>query len=463
MKRIPFGTKKVFNNLVEASALSMSLGDDRTDIVVPLPSTNIGLDDVVAAIQLLLGPLPQLSLAEITHFATRMLQFMTSCDDRRWGEYEFQSWWDFVDADDYSEEYRKFLAIGLTRNLVAARAEEVNARTVGFILTQLIASGKPLDRLLNGPTNDVWIDPWLTYLQGKGVTYKRNALAESITMSNGKISSVAVRIDGALTTVTADHYVFAMPLERLLPLLDPNVLAAAPDLADLYQMSTAWMNGIQLYLDRDVPIVRGHTVYLDSPWALTSVSQAQFWPNFSLSNFGDGSVRGLLSIDISNFDKPGILYGKPASQCTKQEIYNEVVAQLTTSLNQTGTTVLDPAWIVDWFLDPSLVFNGSGGPTNEEALLINTAGSYQYRPDARTSIPNMFLAADFVRTNVDLATMEGANEAARRATNAILDRNILWLFTPRCGVWSYDEPAVLIPGKVNDQLRWDLGLDHILA
>ena len=38
-----------------------------------------------------------------------------------------------------------------------------------------------------------------------------------------------------------------------------------------------------------------------------------------------------------------------------------------------------------------------------------------------TRIPNLFLASDYVRTHTDLATMEGANEAARRAVNGILD------------------------------------------
>lgn len=462
MKRIPYGTKRVFDNLVEADALSMSLAQNRPDIVVPLPSLSISLDDVILSIQLVFGELPQLTLAEITNFARRMLQFMTSCDARRWGEYEHMSWWEFVDADQYSDEYKKFLAIGLTRNLVAARAEEVNARTVGLIITQLLASGQPLDRLLNGPTNDVWIDPWMTHLQSMGVTYHKNATVEGITMSNGRIASVQVRVNGAIQNVTADHYVFALPVERLLPLLNPQVLTADPKLADLYELSTSWMNGIQLYLDRDVPIVRGHSIFLDSPWALTSVSQAQFWPSFNLANFGNGNVRGILSIDISNFDAPGILYGKPASACTEQEIYDEVVAQLTTSLNHTGKTVLDPSWIVDWFLDPSLVFNGSGGPTNEEALLINTASSWDLRPEAKTAIPNMYLASDFVRTNVDLATMEGANEAARAATNAILDRANRW-FTPRCALWALQEPIVFSGGKAADQLRWLLGLPHSLA
>lgn len=53
--------------------------------------------------------------------------------------------------------------------------------------------------------------------------------------------------------------------------------------------------------------------------------------------------------------------------------------------------------------------------------MINTAGSWDLRPTARTSIPNLFLAGDYVRTNVDLATMEGANESGRAAANAVLD------------------------------------------
>ena len=36
-------------------------------------------------------------------------------------------------------------------------------------------------------------------------------------------------------------------------------------------------------------------------------------------------------------------------------------------------------------------------------------------------MPNLFLAGDYVQTDVDLATMEGANESARHAVNAILE------------------------------------------
>ena len=53
---------------------------------------------------------------------------------------------------------------------------------------------------------------------------------------------------------------------------------------------------------------------------------------------------------------------------------------------------------------------------------------------AVTAIPNLFLASDYIQTYTDLATMEGANEAARRAVNGILDaRGLGRAAVPRSG------------------------------
>lgn len=60
---------------------------------------------------------------------------------------------------------------------------------------------------------------------------------------------------------------------------------------------------------------------------------------------------------------------------------------------------------------------------NLEPLLINTVGSLQHRPEASMDTGNLVFASDYVRTNTDLTTMEGANEAARRGVNAILERS----------------------------------------
>lgn len=57
--------------------------------------------------------------------------------------------------------------------------------------------------------------------------------------------------------------------------------------------------------------------------------------------------------------------------------------------------------------------------TDDEPLLINTAGSWKSRPKAKTRVPNLFIAGDFPRTHTNFASMEAANEAARRAVNKL--------------------------------------------
>ena len=58
------------------------------------------------------------------------------------------------------------------------------------------------DRVLNGPTNDVWIDPWLTYLRGRGVEYQLNTRVRSIEMDGGVVRGVTVEQDRKVSEVT---------------------------------------------------------------------------------------------------------------------------------------------------------------------------------------------------------------------------------------------------------------------
>ena len=119
---------------------------------------------------------------------------------------------------------------------------------------------------------------------------------------------------------------------------------------------------------------------------------------------------------------------------------------------------MEDANLLTWFLDPDIEFPNPSPVTNLEPLLINTVGSLAHRPEAGTEIPNFCLAADYVRTYTDLACMEGANEAARRATNAILDRE--GSSVPRATIWPWEEPELFAPMREYDRLRFRLGLPH---
>ena len=139
---------------------------------------------------------------ESLFFIRQMLIYVTSSNERRFGQWEHKSWWEFVAAEGKSEEYQKMLAVGLTRNLVAARADLASTRTIGnmaeaFITNVIVRDQSQgegrFDRVLDGPTNEVWIDPWVAR------TGSSSSSTASCRWSVGTTrSSIALGADGAL-------------------------------------------------------------------------------------------------------------------------------------------------------------------------------------------------------------------------------------------------------------------------
>ena len=464
MARIPFkhadgrvGT--VYDNLTATDRVLLARkGRPSLTAIVNFPHSFDDLHVIVTDLTADTG----LSDEEIRFFAERVWQLMTSCKERRRDEYERIAWWDFLQADRFSDTYRALLVQGLTRTLVAANARSASTKTGGNIFLQLIfnmaSPGVHTDRVLNGPTNDVWLGPWRGYLEERGVQFHLGQTVEKLTVLDGKIAAATV-VDarGVHHEVHADMYVLAVPVERAAKLISEDVLEADPNLACISRLapSVAWMNGVQYYLNADRQIVHGHTIYSDSPWALTSISQLQFWPGYDIEERGNGRVKTILSVDVSDWNTPGS-NGKPAKECSHEEIRSEVWKQLCDALNTDGATVLSDDMIEYWHIDGDIRAMPHDRESNEEPLLVNTVRSWDNRPESYTAIENLFLASDYVRTNTDLATMEAANEAARRAVNTILERT--GSGAAACQVWDLHEPLLLLPLRAIDKRRFDRGL-----
>ena len=129
--------------------------------------------------------------------------------------------------------------------------------------------------------------------------------------------------------------------------------------------------------------------------------------------------------------------------------------QLKRSVNYGDVVILKDEQLHSWSLDPS-ISREEGTTANEEPLLVNLVDTWKLRPEAVSQIPNLFLASDYVRTHTDLATMEAANEAARRAVNGILDA--VGSDAARCGVWQLHEPEIFAPSRELDFIRYTQGL-----
>jgi uncharacterized protein with NAD-binding domain and iron-sulfur cluster len=457
MARIPHGGRRAADHLVPATRILLAQAGGRAELIAAARAP-ASLDDLAVLVRFAreFGTGVGIPPPELALFVERLLTLLTSCDERRLEQWELASWWDYMGAGGRTPAFQKFLADGLTRTLVAARAREISARTGGLILAQILfdltRAGGRADRVLDAPTSEAWIDPWLEHLRARGVALRGGCEVAGIECDGRRIRRVTVQTAGGVEPVVADLYVAALPVERLVLLLSPTLRAAEPRLAALHRLVVRWMNGVMFYLDRDVPLQHGHAIFIDSEWALTAISQAQFWPDIDLEQRGDGRVEGILSVDVSEWERPGRRTGKVAMACTPDEIRAEVWGQLTDHIDDGS---LQASNVVAWFLDPAIQFPNPTGATNLEPLLINTAGSWADRPDAVTRIPNLFLAADFVRTHTDLATMEGANEAARRAVNGILVAT--GSRAPRCKLWELHEPPLLAPFRALDRVRWKLG------
>ena len=635
MKRIPVdgapGARTAYDNLVQTSRIGVFRhGKPEITSLCRFPRS---LADLVVLLKdMYCAPELGLSEEDVEFFGQRMWQIITSCDERRAEDYERIAWWDFVGAANRDEAYQTLLARGLTRSLVAAKAEYCNTRTGGDVLVQLMFDiaepGVSSDRVLNAPTNQAWLIPWCSYLEGRGVKFFFNAAVEAIhlTPAGDAVRSVTVARDGQTLEASGDYYVAALPVERMADLVaqfPAELVESDADLRGILQLgrNVAWMNGLQFYLTEDVGLAHGHNLFIDSPWALTAISQKQFWGDVDLSRYADGQVKGILSVDISdwgiyvnpktgaievasnphNVDSLGRYNRKHAFECTPHEVQEEVWKELEGSVNVGGQVVLKREYVHSWFMDPDIVdrqfvrwlidkgevtvdevahhFSEAAGVAGDrldefleqgvlqaardgdrliyralnaplvrwimaegqvslaqvadylhvseaeaqalldtlqkqglvhrrhapathefltanqqvapapdqathkfvtsgqgvaagqvwyesglrverdrdfEPLLVNMVNSWHMRPEAFTRFPNLFLASDYVRTNTNLATMEGANEAARRAVNCILDA--AGSKAPYCRIWNLHEPFIFKLWRWHDKRRYDQGL-----
>lgn len=475
MRRIPFpgNSNGTWENLTRATAYLHS-GLGRSDLTVPLPfplppiPKPITPKAFIESVTAVFETLYRLPAWEALYAAQKLAVYVTSSNDRKLGQWENMTWEDYIGANRRSPEYNRYLGDGIIRNLAASKSRDASAHSIGLVGEASVWSifllgndhdRKGFDRVLNGPTSSQWLDPWVDHLRDQGVRFHVGHALARLTPNGRHIqSATVVNPSGVPRRVVADWYVSAIPCEKLAAVLTPNVINADPTLANIAQLRTEWMNGLMFYLKERVDVTKGHVNYVDSGWAITSISEEQFWKR-SLTTYGDGTVKECLSAIISDWATPGNFNGKSARDCVPEEIAREARAQIKAHLNDTDN-VVDDDMLHSWFLDPAIIDPGTPGVRNDEPLFIQDPGSWNRRPTAVTGIDNLFLAGEWIKTDQNVTTMEGANEGGRYAANGVLQASgysgemvkIVELF--QAPWWA--------PLKAADRARYRAGLPHVL-
>jgi len=439
--------------------------------------------------------------ADIARHQVKLFKYMTSCRERRAQEYEYQSWFEFMEGERFSPDFQRiFDTTG--QITLAARASECDARTYGNMSVQLflnqVLPASRIDGTLNGPTSVAWLNHWRRYLETQGVEFHRGKLERFVVDPEGKPRPVVHEtrreqstddapyplLTSYRTALMRDYYVVAIPLAELRDVIEKEPALRCADFdkirnLDLGDTSVAnptgmlrHLRGVQYFLETDGGFVRGHTNYLDSPWALSSIAQPQFW--LHKRGWWDG-YRGLLSVDIGNWHVEGQhATRKVAWEASGKEIANEVWGQV-------RATIADQTSIPDSFLAYHVDTEEEDGDDEEkeggkrkkrdddDAYLVTRPGEYPTRPGRldrklgyEVHFGNLVLAGTHMATYTRLTTMEAANESGRHAVNGILHADKF--HGAGCQIWNPEEcePRDLTLLKDLDRKLVELGLPHFV-
>lgn len=478
LRRIPVAPgATVDDRLTPVPQFDLARAGGRAGVPIPLRPGDLNLPTpvrenagfLVSTLAQLLDDHPLLPPAELLFLARKVSVLFSSCDGRQYGQWEHTGWWEYIQAARMSEDYQRIWGGGV-QILEALKPRTASVRTVGQGLEAIffsvfgLGTDAPFDRIFNAPTSEAWIDPWTAHLRSLGVRFEFGREIEDLQVRGGRVTAARARAaDGTTTRIDADWFVAAVPADRAVRLWNAALRAADPRLAAMDRLQHTWSNGIQYFLRRPVAAFPGHVFHIDAPWKLASVVQSRFWDAPFAETWGDGQARESLSVVISDWDTPGLLYGKPARACTREEVAREVWAQMKAHLNKEGDVVLEDSMVHSWYMDEAIT-EAEHGLRNDEPFLMNSIGSWDLRPEASTAIGNLFLAADYVRTysNVDFATMETANEAARRAVNALLKAANGGTESAPVETFDRYELPDFARAKDVDRERWNQGLPHIL-
>ena len=205
MRRIPFAgnANGVHDNLVDTTESESPRAGGRADgqVFGALPHHERGDDARTGMQRILTDALTGKNIPphEVEFFVNRLMVFFTASDARRFGQWEHTSWWDFVRAEGKSDEYKRVDRHGLTRSLVAAKETVATTRTIGNMAEAFVmnimqrGNDGALDRVLNAPTNEAWVDPWLHPPARAGRARSAARRSSGCACARGRIDAASVR------------------------------------------------------------------------------------------------------------------------------------------------------------------------------------------------------------------------------------------------------------------------------
>lgn len=366
-----------------------------------------------------------LSLKDIFGFFSILLSYLVMPDEKKRKVLWEKSFSDYYHLEKFSPSFRLYI-LAFADTIAAAKPSATAAVVADFFCRVFFSFHNPLNleskfSVMNGPTNEQFIDPWVRHLAKLGVHFHLQSPVNHVEIKDDEVVSATIK-NG--TKIKADIYVLALPA--------PAAKHLIPSLGWPENLPLEWSMGLQFFLNRipdHMKDLRTFFLFAESPWKVVcNIEGPELWPNIELPP----NVKGILSVAISNIHEPGILFGKPFHACSPEEAMQEVLAQL---------SIKDPSCVLRYAFDQTIQYlteseylknkeiyaDWEATPVNEHGslwvsenpLFIEKPGTFHARPVVNTAIKNLFLAGEYIDATLHLPTMEKANQTGKLCAESI--------------------------------------------
>ena len=313
--------------------------------------------------------------------------------------------------------------------------------------------------VMNGPTSDVWIDPWIKYLKEKGVEFLTNTELVKINYDKNNITFVEIKQNGIINQLNAKEYILSInPFNTLDILKNSKMQGLYNNFKSLTDNTKSKQISFRIGINKEIkyPIDNIAFVMNDSEFNITWYPQEKHWKQKPI-------VKSLWSGTIIDFEKKGKIFNKNAENLDNEKLKEEIIYQILRSesfrkliYDNNGFYVNkeDIEYIEIWY-----EWNFINGKQEQiYKKWINNIYNEKFRPLQKTEYDNLFLSGSHTKTTINIWSMEGAVESGKITANYILDK----YNKPNIEHYTHGDPFYIKLIQYIDNILYKLYLPNII-
>lgn len=331
----------------------------------------------------------------------------------------------------------------------------------GVFIEQNITNSNPW-QVMNQPTNEAWIDPWVNYLKSLGVNFHFNHKLNKLNIINNKIQSVDIENNNNINTLSFDEYFICInPFVFEKILINSNL----NEMANNYKKLNTINNQISFRFGFDKKINFNKDdafVMLDSPYNITFYPQDIHWCQNIKLGMND-NIKSLWSGTLILTYNNGVIFNKSATQLSKKQLLKEIKTQIFNS-----KSFNDYIKKYNHDLEYNIIYEEIypewketiDGLISDNKKWVNNFFNESYRPrmELNPLFNNLYIAGSHTNTSINIWSMESAIESGKYVSNQLLKK-----YKKKLTYYHKHSPSILLkPFQIIDDILYLIRFPNLI-